>query len=177
MPETTQLLAALRAGDTSAAESLIELLYDKLHAMARARALPGRTLQPTALVNEVWLKVNGKLGEFEDRRHFLAVASRAMRQVLASAAREASSLKRGDGNRAVTLDVDFVPAREEISLVALDSALSKLARVDARQARIVELRFLCSLTINETANTLGISASTVEADWAMAKAWLRREVG
>jgi RNA polymerase sigma factor (TIGR02999 family) len=180
MAETTRLLQALRDGDDSASGPLIELLYRELHAMARAKARPDSTLQPTALVNEVWLKLNGKLGDFADRRHFFAVASRAMRQILANAAREARTLKRGGAQRGVTLDEGInggLGAPDaQLDLVALDDSLRKLAELDERQARIVELRFLCSLTIAETASVLGISHTTVEGDWAMAQAWLRREL-
>lgn len=176
MPETTRLLEALRAGDESAAEPLVELLYQELRAMAGARVRPGKTLQPTALVHEVWLKLNGQLGSFHDRRHFLAVASRAMRQVLANAARDARTMKRGGDRCGLTLDADVGSPATELDLVALDDSLSRLAALDERQARIVELRFLCSLTIAETAEVLGVSTRTVEGDWAMARAWLRREL-
>lgn len=176
MSETTRLLDAVRGGDAAAADKLIELLYRELHELARARARPGRTLQPTALVSEVWLKLNGKLGDFKDRRHFLAVASRAMRQILANAAREARTLKRGGHQRAVTLDEQSGGPSRELDIVALDDSLRRLAELDERQARIVELRFLCSLSIAETAAVLGVATSTVEDDWAMAQAWLRREM-
>ena len=176
MPETTRLLEALRAGDESAAAPLVELLYHELYAMARARVRPGKTLQPTALVHEVWLKLNGQLGSFHDRRHFLAVASRAMRQVLANAARDARTLKRGGDRFGVTLGAEVGAPAAEIDLVALDDSLRRLAELDERQGRIVELRFLCSLTIAETAEVLGVSTTTVEDDWAMARAWLRREL-
>lgn len=174
--EATRLLQAARAGDAASAERLAELVYGELHSMALAHARPGGTLQPTALVHEVWLKLHGHLASLQDRRHFFAVASRAMRQVLANHARDARAQKRGDGRLAVTLEEGLGTDDAAIDVVALDDSLAKLARLNERHARVVELRFLCSLSIAETAEALGVSSRTVESDWAVAQAWLRREL-
>lgn len=174
--EATRLLQAARAGDAKAANRLAELVYDELHALAQAHALPGGTLQPTALVHEAWLKLHGNLASLQDRQHFFAVASRAMRQVLANHARAARAQKRGEGRLAVTLNERLGERDEALDAVALDDSLAKLAGLNERHARVVELRFLCSLSIQETAEALGLSHGTVENDWATAQAWLRREL-
>lgn len=128
--EVTRLLQAARVGDTGATDRLAELLYAELHALALAQARPGGTLQPTALVHEVWLKLHSNLANLQDRPHFFAVASRAMRQVLANHARAARAQKRGEGRIGVTLDAhlglnDHVP-----DVVALDDSLARLAALN-----------------------------------------------
>ena len=174
--EATRLLQAARAGDPGAADRLAELLYAELHALAQAQARPGGTLQPTALIHEVWLKLHGNLASLQDRRHFFAVASRAMRQVLANHARAARAQKRGEGRIGVTLDEHLGLNDDATDVVALDDSLARLAALNERHARVVELRFLCSLSIEETAEALSVSTATVERDWAFAQAWLRREL-
>jgi RNA polymerase sigma factor (TIGR02999 family) len=174
--EATRLLQAVRSGDAGAADRLAELLYGELHALAQAQARPGGTLQPTVLVHEAWLKLHGNLADLQDRRHFFAVASRAMRQVLANWARAARAMKRGEGRIGVTLDAGLCAPDEPPDVVALDDSLARLATLNERYARVVELRFLCSLSIEETAEALDVSTATVERDWAVAQAWLRREL-
>jgi RNA polymerase sigma factor (TIGR02999 family) len=175
----TALLRAAAVGDTAASEALFEAVYDQLRAMAGAAfgRRPGHTLQPTALVHEAWLKLENHLGDFEGRRHFLRTAARAMRQLLANYAEAGRTAKR-DGRRVELGTLSEVPAdpTDFFDAVELHEALEKLAGLKERHARVVELRFLCSLSITQTAETLGVSHTTVEQDWAMARAWLRREL-
>lgn len=177
----TRILAELQSSDGSAADRLLPLLYNELRALA-AHCLqherPDHTLQPTALVHEAYMKLVGDGStSWENRAHFIGVAARAMRQVLVDHARKLKAAKRGGGQKAVTLDdtLDIGP-RSTLDLMALDEALEHLAALDNRQSRIVELRFFGGLTASETACTLGISLSTVENDWRMARAWLHREL-
>ena len=174
--EVTRLLGKVREGDTRSGEALFQLLYGELHRIAQHHARPGQTLQPTALVNEAWLKINDQLDPVQDRRHFLSLASRAMRQVLANYARDARAAKRGGGEHRVTLNTAPGALEQSYDVVALDDSLHKLSQLNERHARVVELRFLCSLTIAETADVLQVSSATVENDWAMARAWLRTEL-
>ncbi len=179
--DVTRLLGRVRDGDEGAAGQLLPLVYDELRGLARAVFSGQRgdhTLQPTALVHEAWIKLAGNLGSIEDRRHFFAISARAMRQVLADHARGRSRKKRGGGQRQVSIDFDGVPAAAPgVDLVALDDSLTRLAGLNERHARVVELRLLGALTIAETAEALGVSHGTVESDWAMARAWLRNELG
>ncbi len=177
----TQLLQSARVGKTEAGESLLELAYAELGELARVHfgpRRPGHTLQPTALVHEAWLKLAGHLGRIEDRQHFFAVASRAMRQVLADHARTRKRKKRGGDRPRVTLDQDLGAdgASEGIELVDLDDTLSRLFRLNERHARVVELRIFGGLTVAEVADELHVSLSTVEKDWFMARAWLHTEL-
>ena len=178
--EVTRLLSRLRDGDEGAAEQLLPLVYDELHSLAQAvfsGQRRGHTLQPTALLHEAWIKLAGNLDSLDDRRHFFVVAARAMRQVLADHARGKNRQKRGGAKRQVTLDADLGPAAVTgVDLVALEDSLSKLAELNERHARVVELRMLGTLTIAETADVLNVSHGTVKSDWAMAKAWLRTEL-
>lgn len=181
----TQLLRELDGGDTSAADQLLRIVYGDLRdaaqrALRRQRA--GHTLQATALVNEAYLRMVGPEGQgYDGRRHFLSVASIAMRQILADYARRRDAAKRGGDHKHVALD-DVDPASAELDesqgseLVALDAALSKLQRIDPRQARIVELRFLGGMSYSEIAEEIGIAPSTVRLDWKMARGWLQREI-
>ncbi len=178
--EVTRLLGRLREGDEGATEQLLPLVYDELHGLAQAVFSSQRgdhTLQPTALVHEAWMKMAGKLGSLDDRRHFFVVAAKAMRQVLTDHARGKHRQKRGGAKHQVTLDTDLVPAAASgVDLVALEDSLNRLAELNERHARVVELRLLGTLTIAETADAIGVSHGTVESDWAMAKAWLRTEL-
>ena len=183
-PETLEesiarLLSEHRDGDESALPRLLPIVYSDLHRLARAifGGRAGHTLQPTALVNEAWLKIAGRVGHLEDRNHFLAVAARAMRQILSDHARQLRTQRRGSGNRGVTL-IDVADGRSgrDFDLIALDDSLSRLTTLNERHARVVELRYLAGLTIDETAEVLGVSHGTVEADWTMARAWLLREL-
>jgi RNA polymerase sigma factor (TIGR02999 family) len=176
--EVTRLLAELRDGDKSASERLLPLVYDQLRGLAAAvfaGQRDGHTLQPTALV-EAWLKLAGNLGSIEDRRHFLVVASKAMRQVITDHARGRQRAKRGGGVGRVTLDLNFAGRGSELDLVDLADCLGRLAERNAPHAQVVELRLFSGLSIDETAQVLGLSPRTVDSDWAMAKAWLRKEL-
>ena len=179
--DVTMLLASAREGDESAAERLLPIVYDELSDIARgvfARQQPGHTLQPTALVHEAWFKLAGNLDGAKDRTHFLVIAAKAMRQVLTDHARGRGRQKRGGDVQRVTLNAFSEPAHGgDFDLVALDDSLRRLAELDERQARVVELRLFGSLTVPEVAAALGVAKSTVDEDWAMAKAWLRRELG
>jgi RNA polymerase sigma factor (TIGR02999 family) len=179
--QITQLLDAANRGDRVAVDRLLPLVYQELRALAGSffgRQRPDHTLQPTALVHEAYLRLADQTNPlWQDRRHFFNVAAMAMRQLLTDHARRQKSLKHGGGLARVTLDEAIAPSSlGEIDLVALDEALSKLAELDERQSRIVEIRFLAGLTVEETADVLGVSPRTVKLDWQMAKAWLRREL-
>jgi RNA polymerase sigma factor (TIGR02999 family) len=178
----TELLHAWGAGDAGASEALIPLVYAELRRQAR-RALrregEGHTLQATALVHEAWLRLDGQhSAHWESRSQFLAVAAQMMRRVLVDHARTRRALKRGGAGVQVTLGhVDnVVAAPDEVDVLALDDALSRLAVLDPRKARLVELRYFAGLSIPETAAALGISVATVGREWAVARLWLRREL-
>ena len=178
----TELLAAWGAGDTGASDALVPLVYDELRRQAR-RALrregEGHTLQATALVHEAWLRLDAQHdARWESRSHFLAVAAQTMRRVLVDHARARRALKRGGGDVQITLD-DTYPAvtPDAVDVLALDEALSLLAAMDARKARLVELRYFAGLSIPEAAAALGVSQATVIREWAVARMWLRRELG
>jgi RNA polymerase sigma factor (TIGR02999 family) len=178
--ELTALLRAAEAGDAAAFDRAFAGVYDELHRLA-ARVRGGRasdTLGATALVHEAYLKLApAAQPAWEGRRHFLRVAARAMRQVLVGAARERQADKRGGGDFAVTLDeaAHAAPVRAD-ELLALDEALTRLARLDERQARVVELRYFAGLTAEETAEALEVSVPTVQRDWRAARAWLAVEL-
>jgi RNA polymerase sigma factor (TIGR02999 family) len=177
----TELLLAWGQGETSAAERLIPLVYDELRARAAAvlqRERPGHTLTPTALVNEAYLRlVDQRLPPLEGRKHFYAVAARVMRQVLVDHARSRNAGKRNAGRAPLPLDEAPQIANERgDEFVALDDALVALAGVDPGKARLVELRYFTGLTIDETAEMLGVSSATVKREWALARAWLHREI-
>jgi len=160
---------------------LLPEAYDELRRLA-ARAMrnqrPDHTLQPTALVHEVYLKLSGAAHEPVDRTHLLATAARAMRQILVDHARARGADKRGGGAIRVTLSLAETPAAPEVlDLLAFDDALQRLEALDGQQVRIVELRYVVGLSVEETAEALGISPRTVKRDAAMAKAWLFRELG
>lgn len=180
-PESvTRLLREARAGGVGAAQALLPHVYAELHALAHgmfASERQGHILQPTAVIHEAWLKLAGHLGQLEDRRHFFVVASKAMRQVLADHARGVGAQKRGEGRQHVTLSDPMVSAQaSDVGLVELDDLLTRLAALHPRHAQVVELRVLGGLTIEETAEALGVSHSTVEADWFTARSWLRTKL-
>jgi RNA polymerase sigma factor (TIGR02999 family) len=174
--EITQWLVAWRSGDTVAMERLMPLVADALRGLASRhlrREVDGHTLTPTALVNEAWLRlVDQQRVDFRDRMHFLAIASRVMRRVLVDYARRTNAHKRLAP--AVPLD-DLASASPDawaITMLAIDDAMERLARVDARLARVVECRFFAGLTEEETAEVLAISVRTVHRDWLKARGWL-----
>jgi RNA polymerase sigma-70 factor, ECF subfamily len=163
------------------AEHLLPQVYDELHALAERylfRERPDHTLQPTALINEAYLRLSEQdKAAWNDKSHFVLIAARAMRQILVNHAIHRQAQKRGGGWREIALD-DAVAIFEEksVDLVALDEALAKLAEVDPDQAKIVELRFFGGLGTDAAAAALGMSLRTVEREWSMARAWLRREL-
>jgi RNA polymerase sigma-70 factor, ECF subfamily len=179
--EATQLLHALGSQDPAAAERLFALVYDELRAVAHNYFRHQRldhTLQPTALVNEAFLKLIDQSDvEWQSRAHFLAVAAKAMRQILIDHARGRGALKRGGDLCRVTMAEGQTPITEtDPELLDLEDALQRLAAIDARQSQVVELRFFGGLTVEEVAHVLNISKTTVEAEWRMARAWIRREL-
>ena len=180
--EVTQLLAQASSGDAVARATLFDVLYRELRRLAESAMRAERanhTLQPTALVHEAFLRLAGNQGRFENRAHFLGVAASAMRRVLVDHARGRNAHKRGHGATLVTVnDLDALPqaAAEEVDLVVLDDALSRLAALDARQGQIVELRFFGGLSVEETAALIGVSERTIKREWQMSRAWLRREM-
>jgi len=178
--EVTRWLHEWSAGDPSAADRLLPVLYRELHRLAEGylnRERPGHTLQATALVNEAWLKLADQSATWQSRAHFLGVAAQAMRRILVDHARRRAAQKRGGNGARVTLADDVAAvAGGDVDLVLLDDALDRLAALDARQARVVEMRFFAGLDVVETAAALGVSEKTVKRDWAAAKAWLHREL-
>jgi len=185
--QVTSLLRAWGAGDAEASESLVRLVYAELRRQAR-RALrkegEGHTLQATALVHEAWLRLDGQAGaRWESRAQFFAVAAQMMRRVLVDHARTRRALKRGAAPVHVTLEAveqestRDASALDAIDLLALDDALERLATFDAQKARLVELRYFGGLSIPEAAAALGVSQATVGREWAVARMWLRRELG
>jgi len=177
----TALLKAWAGGDLAALDALVPLVERELHRVARHHMRgerPGHTLQPTALVNEVYLRL-AEIGglEWRDRTHFLSMAARLMRRILVDMARARAAEKRGGGVTLVPVDGrDLAAPADAPDVVALHDALEALAQVDARKARVVELRAFGGLTVDETADVLGVSAETVMRDWTFAKAWLVREL-
>jgi len=179
--DITELLRAWGAGDEDALERLTPHVYDELRKAAKrhmARERDGHTLQATALINEVYLRLVDLEGiGWQDRAHFFAICARLMRRILIDHARSRGYLKRGGDAQQVTLDEDLmVCADPAFDLVALDGALQKLATVDSRKSRVVELRFFGGLSVKETAAVLEVSTDTVTRDWNLAKAWLLREM-
>jgi len=179
--EVTQLLNAWSAGDEEALEKLTPLVYRELHRAAQrymAGERSGHTLQATALINEVYLRlVDAKRMDWQNRAHFFGVCAQLMRRILTDFARSRRYKKRGGGAAHMPLDEALVvgsqPDRE---LVELDEALKKLALVDERKSRVVELRFFGGLDVRETAAVLNVSSETVMRDWRLAKVWLMREL-
>jgi RNA polymerase sigma factor (TIGR02999 family) len=175
--EVTLLLRRLATGEQDAIQKLIPLVYHELHRLA-AHYMRGErkdhTLQPTALVNEAYLKlVNREQVNWQDRAHFLGVAAQVMRRILTDHARSHCRVKRGGHQHKLSLDDVFVFSQaQSAELLAVDASLDRLAQFDVRQSRIVELRFFGGLTIEETAAVLGISPKTVKRDWSVARAWL-----
>lgn len=177
----TQLLRAWNGGDEAARDRLVPLVYGQLHRLARAqlrRERSGHTLQPTALVHEAYLRLKDHRAlQWQSRTHFFAIAATTMRRILVSHARKRRAAKRGDGGTAITLCEEHAAAEaRSVDLLALDAALTALEKIDPRQCRVVELRYFAGLTIEETAEALGISPATVKLDWSLARAWLFRQM-
>jgi RNA polymerase sigma factor (TIGR02999 family) len=179
--EVTQLLQALRAGDRSAEGRLLDVVYRELHQMAARymrRERPGHTLQATALIHEAYLHlIDQREKGWQNRAHFYGVASQVMRRILVDYARTHRTAKRGGTHQKVSLeDAVLLTPEQSDEIVALDEALSRLAQLDPRQTRVVELRFFGGLSEGETAQLLGVSSRTVKRDWSVAKAWLYGEL-
>ena len=180
-PDITALLKSWAAGDASAFEQLVPLVYRELHRIARscmAAERAGHSLQPTALLNEAYLRlVGGARVDWQDRSHFFAMSSRLMRRILVDVARSKKYAKRGGGAVVAPLvDAMAIAVERGTDLVALDLALEALEQIDSRKSRVVELRFFGGLTVPETAAVLDVSPETVHRDWRLAKSWLRREL-
>jgi RNA polymerase sigma factor (TIGR02999 family) len=179
--DVTNLLIDWNQGDQSALDRLIPVVYDELHRLA-ARYMsqegPGHTLQSTAVVHEAFLKlVDQQRVHWQNRAQFFAVAAQLIRRILVDHARTAKASKRGGGARKLSLDENIgVMEPRDLDLVALDDAMGALARLDPQQSRVIELRFFAGLTIEETAEALGVSPATVKRDWVTAKAWLFNEL-
>ena len=174
------LVAKWQAGDESALEALLPVVYDELRRLAHRylqKERPDHTLQSTALVHEAYLRlVKQGGGDFQNRAHFLAVCAQLMRQILVEYARSRNAAKRGGGRNVTLIEgIAFAKSRS-VDLIALDDALSALAKFDSQQSRIVELRFFGGLTIEETSRVLDISPATVKREWATAKVWLHHEM-
>jgi RNA polymerase sigma factor (TIGR02999 family) len=179
--ELTQLLVAWSSGNRQALEELIPLVFDELRRLAQShfrRERVGHTLQPTALVNELYLRLAGQEGlQWESRVQFFAFASGLLRGMLVDHYRARQTAKRGGGALLLPLEEAFdLPNRQEIDLLPLNDALTALETLDPRQSRIVELRFFGGLTLEETAQALELSIATVRREWATAKSWLAREM-
>jgi RNA polymerase sigma-70 factor, ECF subfamily len=178
----TELLKAWGDGDPAALDRLVPIVYGELHRQADRylrRESPGHTLQPTALVNEAYLRlVDQHQARWQNRSQFFGVAAQLMRRILVDHARRHAAAKRGGASAVpVSLDEEALEASGgDVDLVSLDDALRRLAELDEQQARVVELRYFAGLGIEETAETLGISSATVKREWAMARAWLKREL-
>ena len=180
------MLSRASRGDAKAVSDLMPLVYDELRRLAASyirRERPGQTLQATALVHEAYVRLIGERAQnFQNRTHFLAIAALSMRQILVQRARARKAGKRGGDPQRITLDeqlfrTDGTRTPSEIDLVALDTALERLAALDARHAKVVELRYFAGLSIEEIAEVLDISPATVKRDWTLARAWLKRELG
>ena len=186
MPEpdgtVTLLLTQVRDGNQEAANQLIPLIYKELRQMAGAcmrGERPGHTLQATALVNEAYMRMVGSRPvEWQNRAHFFAIAAHTMREVLLDYARRSRAAKRGGADaRQVDLDEQFPIASDKLEeVIAIDEALERLALIDPRQSRIVELRFFAGLNVEEAAEVMGVSPKTIKREWRSAKAWLHREM-
>ena len=179
--EVTLLLQAWRGGDEGALAKLVPLVYGELHRIAHrymARERVGHTLQTTAVVNEAYLRlIDARQVEWKDRAHFLAISAKLMRRILVEFARSRGRNKRGGDVHKVELDeAMLVPPQRGTDLAALDDALTALAAIDERKARVIELRFFGGLSVEETAEVLNVSPDTIMRDWRLAKVWLWREM-
>ena len=181
-PDVTAMLKLWSEGDTQILDNLMPLVYEELRRQASRflrKERAGHTLQTTALIHEAYLKlIDQKDVEWQSRAHFFAIASTAMRRILVDYARTRHREKRGGSAENLPLDEAYQVSSKEksLDLVALDEALTRLAKIDPRQARIVELRYFSGLDNDETAEVLGVSNATVRRDWNFAKAWLRQEI-
>ena len=181
--EVTTILAAIKRGEENAADELMPIVYNRLRRLAQqmmGSEKPGQTLQATALVHEAYLRLLGDGQEatsWQDRRHFYAAAAQAMRRILVERARRHSRIKHGGGRKRLALDdVEAAIDSESVDLVAIDEALRRLEKEDARAAQVVMLRYFAGLSVEDTAQALEIAPRTVRRDWTYAKAWLMEEM-
>jgi RNA polymerase sigma factor (TIGR02999 family) len=179
--QITQLLQRWRDGNREALDALLPLVYEELRRLAHRHLRNERaehTLQSSALVHEAYLRLVGQdFPQWEGRTHFFAIAAQLMRQILVDYARRHRASKRGSGVCTLTLDdVEPLPQRKDVDVVALNDALNSLAEIDPRQSHIVELRFFAGLSLEETSEVMGIGTATVQRDWTAARAWLHREI-
>ncbi|MBI4853477.1 MAG: sigma-70 family RNA polymerase sigma factor [Acidobacteria bacterium] len=179
--EITLLLTKWRQGDKQALDKLVDLVYAKLHKIAQnqlSQQNPNHTLQPTALINEAYLRLaNWQSIDWKNRAQFLAVTAKIMRNILVDYARKNLTTKRGGARYKISLDqITDKAKQEEIDLVVLDDALTRLSNIDPLQSKIVELRYFAGLSLEETAEALDISARTVSREWTLAKFWLFNEL-
>jgi len=179
--EVTQLLVDWGNGDKAALDRLTPLVHEELHRLAHRHMRlerPNHTLQTTALVNEAYVRlVDQRNLHWKNRAHFFSIASRLMRRILVDLARAHDVAKRGGGAPQVSLDEAAIVSQERAAeLVALDEALTRLAKMDERKSKVVELRFFGGMSVEETAEALGVSPITIKRDWSTAKAWLYREI-
>jgi RNA polymerase sigma factor (TIGR02999 family) len=179
--DVTQLLLEWRNGNERALDRLMPLVYDELRRLAASymrRERPDHTLQPTALLNEAYLRlVDQTRIAWQGRAHFFGIAAQMMRRILLDHARQLKAAKRGSGGSKLPLEAALgEPERQDVDVIALDEALTRLEELDPRQSRVVELRFFAGLEVNEVAEVLGISRATVNREWAIARTWLYREI-
>lgn len=179
--DVTQLLMQSSQGDRAAMDQLMPMVYDELRRLARAylrRERPDHTLQGTALVHEVYLRlIDQRSVKWQNRAHFFAMAAQMIRRILVDHARGQKAAKRGSGAVKITLDDALgLPGQHDLDLIALDDSLTSLAAIDPDQSRVVELRFFGGLSIEETAEVMQISPATVNREWSSARAWLFREM-
>lgn len=177
--EVTRLLSEIGQGQKEAVNQLLPLVYSELHKLARGyfrRERGEHTLQPTALVHEAYLKLVDQRMPVENRSHFLALAATQMRRILLDYARKNQAARRGSGQKVSLEDTMAIAADRGLDMIALELALQKLANLDPEQARLVELRFFGGLTVEETAQVMGISPATVKRSWSSARAFLHREI-
>jgi RNA polymerase sigma factor (TIGR02999 family) len=177
--EITRLLGEIGQGQKDAVNQLLPLVYDELHKLARGyfrRERGEHTLQPTALVHEAYLKLVDQRAPVENRGHFLALAATQMRRILLDYARKHHAARRGSGNKVTLEDTMAIATDQDLDMIGLDLALQKLATLDPDQSRLVELRFFGGLTVEETAQVMGISPATVKRSWSSARAFLHREI-
>jgi RNA polymerase sigma-70 factor, ECF subfamily len=178
--EVTRLLGELKQGDKQAANHILPLVYDELHRLARSyfrRERGEHTLQPTALVHEAYIRLVDQRAPLESRGHFMALAATQMRRILLDYARKHQAARRGAGGQKVLLeDTMAISHQKPVDIIALDAALHKLNGLDADQSRVVELRFFGGLSVEETAEAMGVSPATVKRGWSSARAFLHREI-
>lgn len=181
MSEVTRILDAMGEGEAGAADRLLPLVYEELRKLAAARMAheaPGLTLQPTALVHEAWLRLGANEAKaWNSRAHFFGAAAEAMRRILIENARRRKALRHGGGQARIDIqEIDLAAPAADDQLIAIDEALQRFSVVDARKAELVKLRYFVGLTIEEAANTLGISEATAKRWWEYARAWLLTEM-